>query len=200
MSQANGKSWEKDHKNKAGIESMGGPLSPLNINLVCTQTRRPFRLFSLSTDSQLPVFISSSFVPLTHLAALHRVLHKRRTRYELNAYQNGTFWHFRTTSSARGVSKRHAANVAKVVIRDSTAFTLTSINKIKCLLISWLPRPNANSLVFFLFTSVTLAVCMLRLLALGDRCLGGGWGCSFPKWSKSCSRRTRSHPRPIPAI
>lgn len=89
--------------------------------------------------------------PLCILAALHRVLQKGKTQYESNAYQNATFWHFRTTSSDWGVSKRHTANVPKVVIRDSTAFTLTSINKIKCLLVSWLPCPNANSLVFLLF-------------------------------------------------
>ena len=39
----------------------------------------------------------------------------------------------------------------KLLIRDATAFVLTSVNKIKRLLISWLPRTSANSLVFFPF-------------------------------------------------
>lgn len=38
--------------------------------------------------------------PLCISVALHRALHKGRTQYRLTAYQNGTFWHFRTTRSA----------------------------------------------------------------------------------------------------
>lgn len=52
--------------------------------------------------------------PLYISATLHGILHKGKTQYKLTAYQNGTFWHFRTTSSAWGVSKRHASNVTKL--------------------------------------------------------------------------------------
>lgn len=63
----------------------------------------------------------------------------------------------RVPGSAGGVSKRHASHVLKVVIRDSAAFTSTSTNKTKCLLISWFLGPKANSLVlsYFSFTAIT---------------------------------------------
>lgn len=61
--------WERSHE-KACIESMGVPLCPSIINSACNQPKSEnlFRLFSLSTDSQLPVFILSSFVPLIHFS------------------------------------------------------------------------------------------------------------------------------------
>lgn len=57
-------------KKKASIESMGGPLFSLIINSVCNQPKPecPFRLFSLSTDSPIPVPILSSFLPLIHVS------------------------------------------------------------------------------------------------------------------------------------
>lgn len=49
---------------------MGAPLSALTINSVYNQPKPEslFRLFSLSTDSQLPVSILSSFFPLLHFS------------------------------------------------------------------------------------------------------------------------------------
>ena len=62
--------WEGDHKNKACMGSMGGSPSAWIVNSVCNQPKPEslFRLFSLSTDSQFPVFILYSFVPLIHFS------------------------------------------------------------------------------------------------------------------------------------
>lgn len=156
--------------------------SPLIINSVCNQAN-PERLsdsFHCVPTHSFQLSLYPLSFPLCVLAALHRVLHRRKTQYKSDAYQNGTFWHFRTTSSAWGGSKRHASNVPKVAIRDSTAFTMTSINKSVYFMVTM--SQCKHPAVFPIFHSLLLprpCVCH-DWTALKDRRLQEWRGCSYP--------------------